>query len=95
MAAISARMMSRGSRYSGTPSTNMPPAQILRLEDRRLETHQRQFVRAGQPRRAGADDRHLASVADALAARVAQLRIDAAEFESVRLDAEFFADETF
>ena len=70
-----------------------PARQVLRLEDRRRKAHQRQFVRARHAGRPGADDRHFATAADALAPRIAQFGIDAAEIEIVRLDAEFFTDE--
>src|SRR5476649_1093714 len=51
-------------------------------------------MRTRHPGRPGADDRDFATAADALTARVAQFGIDAAQIEVVRLNAEFFADES-
>ena len=50
MASISAWMISRGRRYSGTPSTNMPPATLCASNTVGAKPHQGQFVRAGQAR---------------------------------------------
>jgi len=94
MALISAWMISRGSRYSGTPSTNIPPATSCASNTVAEETQQRQFVRARQSCGPGADDGDLRR-RQAAYGSVAERGVDAVEIELVRLDAELFADKPF
>ena len=95
MASISARMISRGSRYSGTPSTSIPPARLCASNTVGENPINASSCAQDSPAGPAPTIATLRPPPMRLAARVAQFGIDAAKIEVVRLDAELFADKPF
>ena len=92
MALISAWMISRGSRYSGTPSTSIPPATFCASKTVGAKPISASSCAHDSPAGPGPYNRHLAPLADGLPVFAAQLGIDSAQVEVLRLHAEALAD---